>query len=280
MNYTIYINQPACLALGLDLTDGAIVDSIKSMLASSKIETFIHEGIVYKWIAPSKLLADMPILNIKKRALMGRIKGLEEKGIIDRCPANQSLGKAYYKSGANWDNLFSKQPMQMNAHPYANECIPPMQIDAHPPMQQNAHYPNTIDNNTKDRESNSPPPPFVESNRKALKATIENKRKFSTLAEIQSEIGKQEYSDHLSQFSAYQKLNDKSAFLLDFAQRNCINEYGSLKKHWKDDLKAHLFNSIQYWSANKQQKNSPKTAPKVGSAEAWRLRMEQQQQKM
>ena len=151
MNYTIYINQPACLALGLDLPDAAIVDGIKSMLASSKIETFIHKGIVYKWIAPTKLLADVPILKIKKRALMGRIKALEDKGIIDRCPANQELGKSYYKSGANWDCLFSKQPMQPNAHPMQIDAYPPMQPNAYPPMQIDAHYPNTtINPNTKD----------------------------------------------------------------------------------------------------------------------------------
>ena len=158
MNYTISFNQPCALAVGLDLQECVIVCGIASMFASSSIQEYVHDDICYKWIAPSKLLADLPILKFKKRSMMDKIKSLEDKGIIQRCPENQKLGKSFYRAGDKWDLLFYKQPMQENAYPYAENCTPPMQENAYPPMQENAHYTNTINpdiNNTNIKDSSA-----------------------------------------------------------------------------------------------------------------------------
>ena len=115
---------------------------------------------------------------------------------------------------------------------------------------------NKIDNTKKEgeeKEKNSPPP-FIEENRKTLKATIGNIRKFTTVSELKEEIAKQEYADHLEQISAWQKLADKAGYLANFAETHCPKEYGNAKTHWQDDLKRHLGSAIKFYEPKKETK--------------------------
>ena len=110
----------------------------------------------------------------------------------------------------------------------------------------------TIDNNRESKNKNSPPP-FIQENRKTLKATIGNIRKFTTVSELKEEIAKQEYADHLEQIAAWQKLADKAGYLAHFAESHCPKEYGNAKTHWQDDLKRHLGSAIKYYTTTQPQ---------------------------
>lgn len=120
---------------------------------------------------------------------------------------------------------------------------------------------NSYNNNDKERDKKekNPPPPFIKENREKLKKQVANTRKFNSLAELKEEVSKPEYAEHLSQFPTWQKLNDKAGYLANFAEKHCLKAYGNAKTNWQDDLKTHLYSAIQYWSANKQDKNSHKT---------------------
>lgn len=143
--------------------------------------------------------------------------------------------------------------------------------------KQDAAFCQTSNNKEKEYkeriEEKKDTPPFIEENRKALKKQIANVRKFNSLDELKTEVSRPEYADYLNQFNGWQKLKDKPAYLANFAEKHCLKEYGSAKANWKDDLKGHLYNAIQYYGIPKSkygQQQTSLTKKITNSADAMR----------
>ena len=96
------------------------------------------EGAQYAWVNYSKILDDIPLLDIGKHMLANRLQKLCEFGILThkniKCGGNFS----YYGFGANYHNLVEKSYatdehlMQNNAEPCAINCTTLMQNNAEP----------------------------------------------------------------------------------------------------------------------------------------------------
>ncbi len=163
MNYHISINQRAALALGLSLIEAVIADAFRGMLSSPKIEEKIHGNTSYKWVAVQKLIDDLPLLDLKPRAMAGYIASLEAKGVIQRCPENQKLGKGFFKAGQNFDALF-------NDDTYAKNCIPPMQKIAYNPNTNNPDTNNSLFFSENQNSQNEIPSYLEQSRAKVMEA--------------------------------------------------------------------------------------------------------------
>ena len=96
------------------------------------------EGAQYAWVNYSKILDDIPLLDIGKHMLANRLQKLCEFGILThkniKCGGNFS----YYGFGANYHNLVEKSYatdehlMQNNAEPCAINCTRVVQNNAEP----------------------------------------------------------------------------------------------------------------------------------------------------
>lgn len=163
MKYQLSINQRAIIESGLDidLIDAVIIDCMAGMFARTSLKKMIDNGKCYTWIAMSTVERELPIIRLKKRAIVSRITALADIGIIERHQDNQSNSMSFFCAGVNWDSLFVKQQDAQSLRLATTECSnmhSPMQQDAQPPMQQDAYYPNTNTNqntnNQKEEDSN------------------------------------------------------------------------------------------------------------------------------
>ena len=173
MKYQLSINQRAIIESGLDidLIDAAIIDCMAGMFARTSLKKMIDSGKCYTWIAMSTVEKELPIIRLKKRAVVSRITALANIGVIERHQDNQSNAMSFFCAGANWDRLFVKQQDAQSLRSTTTECSSmhsPMQQDAQPPMQQDAHYPNTINQVTINQKEST--------NFSSLAAPIENEK--------------------------------------------------------------------------------------------------------
>lgn len=83
MKYNININQKALADSGLGIKDCAIIDYLIYYCnsANPNVEKFREEG--YTWVDYSKLIIDMPLLEIKStQSITPRMKKIEKEGYI------------------------------------------------------------------------------------------------------------------------------------------------------------------------------------------------------
>lgn len=108
MKYSITINQLAWALnhdSGLDIVDLAIFDFVRSLMNSPTCESVVINGKSYYWIEPSLAIKEMPILGIATaRGMNKRLDNLIEKGLLERCPTNQSTKKTYLCAGPKYDS--------------------------------------------------------------------------------------------------------------------------------------------------------------------------------
>lgn len=115
------------------------------------------EGAQYAWVNYSKILDDIPLLDIGKHMLANRLQKLCEFGILThkniKCGGNFS----YYGFGANYHNLIEKpcatdeHLAQENAEPCAINCTTLVQNNAEPCAKKcNTNNSSTKDPSTKD----------------------------------------------------------------------------------------------------------------------------------
>lgn len=115
------------------------------------------EGAQYAWVNYSKILDDIPLLDIGKHMLANRLQKLCEFGILThkniKCGGNFS----YYGFGANYHNLIEKpcatdeHLVQENAEPCAINCTTLVQNNAEPcAINCNTNNSSTKDPSTKD----------------------------------------------------------------------------------------------------------------------------------
>ncbi len=163
MNYSITINQKAIIEsdLDLDLFDAVIIDCIRSFFASGKAKEYSVGGVSYKWVSAKKVAEDCPILGLKKDAIVKRLKVLEFKNVIERCPDNQIMSMSFFRAGQNWERLFRYQPTDTDTrltthipspyYPHTKPLLPTYQaLATHipSPMDVDTNYHNTNISNT------------------------------------------------------------------------------------------------------------------------------------
>lgn len=143
MKYNININQKAIIDLNLDVDviDMAIFDFIKDFSNSSKCVKVLIDGKQFFWISHSKIILDLPIININSRqGILKRINKLIDANLIQR--ADGDLQKSYYCFGLNYDSVCFVTDRQQTLSPTDNDSL-------HQPDNDSCHNYNTTNNSTK-----------------------------------------------------------------------------------------------------------------------------------
>ena len=114
MRYSVLgFNQELVVAKGLDLTDLLLLDYVYTACGSpSMVKVVDEKNQPYVWLKHSKILSDIPVINIGEEMLKKRIKSLIDRGLLkSQVKSNNSLGRqAYYTITEECENLrFSNQ---------------------------------------------------------------------------------------------------------------------------------------------------------------------------
>jgi len=147
--------------LKLDLHDMVIIDAIRCFFASGKAKEYSTGGLSYRWISAKKIIEDCPVLNLKKDAVVKRVKVLESKKILERSPDNQIMGMSFFRAGANWDILFRYEATDIDT-PLAIHIPSPTDVGSKPlaihvptPTDMDTNYHNTNIINTNNQKTKS-----------------------------------------------------------------------------------------------------------------------------
>ncbi len=104
MRYSLYINQPIALELGMENTTEAIIFDYLT-LAPTWAKPEIIDDKVYYWVARQKICHEHKILDLKPKTVYRYLRKLHQKGLIDYqklgkkdCISITDLGKAYISS--------------------------------------------------------------------------------------------------------------------------------------------------------------------------------------
>lgn len=100
MRYSILgFNQEKLIQYDIDMSDVLLLDYIQKAISQPGMIRIFEDGQPYVWLQHSKILEDLPILNIKEGMLKKRIANLVEIGLIKSITyANQKSrgSKTYY----------------------------------------------------------------------------------------------------------------------------------------------------------------------------------------
>lgn len=132
MKYTININQKAVIDNNfkeLSLNHLAILDAIVEMINCKKFNSFIDESGEWFWIKTSKVLEQLPILDIKERRCKDLILDLQKYSLLESNPNNKEIQKCMLRIGSNYQKLVFFDSCN-NLPTYAENCIAPMQYIA------------------------------------------------------------------------------------------------------------------------------------------------------
>ena len=101
MRYSLYINQPVALDLGMENTTEAILFDYL-IIAPTWADDIILDGKVYYWVARNKICEAHPLLDLKPDTVYRYLKKLRDKGLIEYkkdgkkdCIRITRLGKKY-----------------------------------------------------------------------------------------------------------------------------------------------------------------------------------------
>ena len=104
MRYSLYINQPIALELGMENTTEAIIFDYLTVAPTWAKPEIIDQKIYY-WVARQKICKEHEILNIKPKTVYRYLRKLHQKGLIDYiklgkkdCISVTELGKRYISS--------------------------------------------------------------------------------------------------------------------------------------------------------------------------------------
>lgn len=100
MRYSILgFNQEELIKYGVDMSDVLLMDYIQKALSQPSMCKIFRDEQPYVWLQHSKILEDLPILNIKESMLKKRIANLIEAGLIASTNIANTNGRgsrAYY----------------------------------------------------------------------------------------------------------------------------------------------------------------------------------------
>ncbi len=104
--------------LGLDMADAMIIRWFLDF--EPFMSKTMYNNEVYGWVSIDKLYQDIPIINIKERALRSKIDNLVKIGIFKKYVKNTQQGKKLYlKAGEKTENLTNKK----NLSPETNKAV-------------------------------------------------------------------------------------------------------------------------------------------------------------
>lgn len=108
MKYTILgFNQEKALELGFDVDDLLIIRWFVDFYSSSKMIKMNVGDKTYAWVNYSRVIEDIPILNMKKDMLSRRMKKICETGIMEHETLKQGGTFSLYKLTDKYDQLIS-----------------------------------------------------------------------------------------------------------------------------------------------------------------------------
>lgn len=109
MKYTILgFNQEKAIELGFDVEDLLIIRWFVDFYSSSKMIKMNVGDKTYAWVNYSRVIEDIPILNMKKDTLSRRMKKICETGIMEHETLKQGGTFSLYKLTDKYDQLISK----------------------------------------------------------------------------------------------------------------------------------------------------------------------------
>ena len=109
MKYTILgFNQEKALEFGFDVEDLLIIRWFVDFYSSSKMIKMNVGDKTYAWVNYSRVIEDIPILNMKKDTLSRRMKKICETGIMEHEILKQGGTFSLYKLTDKYDQLISK----------------------------------------------------------------------------------------------------------------------------------------------------------------------------
>ncbi len=132
MKYTIEgFSQRRALELGLTSEDLLILRWIIDFIGISGMKEFQHDGKTYYWIDYTHLLNDLPILNIKKRALANRLSYMVKLHVLDFHLAKNREGtySAYCKGNAYESLIREVLPVASETTPVASETTAGLSVE-------------------------------------------------------------------------------------------------------------------------------------------------------
>ena len=108
MKYTILgFNQEKALELGFDVDDLLIIRWFVDFYSSSKMIKMNVGDKTYAWVNYSRVIEDIPVLNMKKDTLSRRMKKICETGIMEHETLKQDGTFSLYKLTDKYDQLIS-----------------------------------------------------------------------------------------------------------------------------------------------------------------------------
>lgn len=108
MKYTILgFNQEKALELGFDVDDLLIIRWFVDFYSSSKMIKMNVGDKTYAWVNYSRVIEDIPILNMKKDTLSRHMKKICEAGIMEHETLKQGGTFSLYKLTDKYDQLIS-----------------------------------------------------------------------------------------------------------------------------------------------------------------------------
>ena len=106
MKYTVEgFNQEKAIELGLDVDDLIILRWFVDF--SNNMKQKVIEETTYYWVTYEKLLNDLPILNVKKRALQYKLDKLIRAKILIHKNIKEGGNFSYYGFGENYSSLIA-----------------------------------------------------------------------------------------------------------------------------------------------------------------------------
>jgi hypothetical protein len=88
----------------LDFNDGAILSFFVRFSSSPAIKSKVENGKIYYWFSHSKIMEDLPCLNIKTvHGIKKRLEKLIKSGLLIRHPDNEKQKKSFYGFGDAYD---------------------------------------------------------------------------------------------------------------------------------------------------------------------------------
>lgn len=110
MRYSLYINQPVAIELGLENTTEAIIFDYL-IIAPTWAEPIIIANQVYYWVARQKICDEHPLLDLKTDTVYRYLKRLGKKGLITYikqgkkdCISITKAGKKYVSKAMSENN--------------------------------------------------------------------------------------------------------------------------------------------------------------------------------
>ena len=165
MKYTICgFQQTKLIEYGLDVNDAHILRWFVDIGNATIKYRKIVDDKEYRWVNYEKVLDELPILGIKKRALANRMQKMVNSGILEHTTVRDGGTYSYYRLGEKYMALVEYDheggcSNDKGGHSNDETCTPQQP----PPssVEQPTNDPSTQDNPSIQLFSSSPDPPVV-----------------------------------------------------------------------------------------------------------------------